>query len=192
MKNKRQADSQHLSAWAGSWKRERMNGKGHRIHSTGGVCSCEDGRDRPFSETEKYSAVFALSPCKGTDLAAWKRESTGIKRGFVFPVWLKAFWSKQNPEVNSLFKKCIYVYTQTHAHTHVDAFSTARWCQIIHLCQLHCFCRCLGATCLSLFCFSYLDNISNNFSFCLMEINKPGSLIWWYHSMFVLGLTLHF
>ena len=48
----------------------------------------------------------------------------------------------------------------------------------------------LGATCLSLFCFSWLDNISNNFSFCLMEITKPGPLIW-FHSMFILGLTLH-
>lgn len=98
-------------------------------------------RQSLLRNTEKYSALFALSLCKRTDLAALKGKSPGIKPGFAF-LWLKAFWSKQNPEINSLFKKCTYVHTHTWMHF------IAWWCQIIHFCQLNYFCRCLGTTCL--------------------------------------------
>ena len=87
--------SNHLSKQAVGDEKEWTE-KGQQIHSTGGLRSCKDSVSQaPFRNTEKYSALSTLIPCKRVDLAALKRKSPGIRPGsFVFSVWLKPLWKQ--------------------------------------------------------------------------------------------------
>ena len=102
--------SNHLPKQAVGDKKEWTE-KGQQIHSTGGVRSCKDSVSQAlFRNTEKYSALSALIPCKRIDLAALKRKSPGIRPGsFVFCVW-RHFEKNRILRSIHLKKLCTYTY----------------------------------------------------------------------------------